>query len=112
ADQHHADTHASLERNGINRIGLAAQSGEGAARVGEGIHTNTEPRYSVAARDSEKTEGQNHRNSNTGRLVGYGSQPSEIGDDHDRDESPKDQDELTLRNEISLAGFVNQFRNL
>ena len=48
-DQHHADAHARLQRNGIDGIRLAAQSGEGGARVGEGVDANTEPRHSVAA---------------------------------------------------------------
>ena len=45
-------------------------------------------------------------------LARYGSQPSEIGDDDDRYEGPKDEDELALGDQVGLAGFVNEFGDL
>ena len=59
ADQHHADAHAGLERNGINRVRLAAQSGKRRARVGKRVHANAEPRHAVTAGDSHQAEQQN-----------------------------------------------------
>ena len=68
ADQHHADAHAGLQRNGVNRIGLAAQAGERCARVGKRVDPDAEPRHAVAARDSNQAEQQNDRQRHCDRL--------------------------------------------
>ena len=56
ADQHHANAHAGLERNGINRIRLAAQSGKCRPRIGKRVHPDAEPRHTVAAGDADQAE--------------------------------------------------------
>ena len=73
ADQHHADTHACLERNGINRIGLAAQSGERRARVRKRVDPDAEPRHAVAARNADQAEEQNDRQGDRDRFPGTGA---------------------------------------
>ena len=112
ADQHHADAHARLERNGINGIGLAAQSGERRARVGKGVDPDAEPRHAVAARDADQAEQQDNRQGDSDRFPGNGSQPSEVRRNDDRDEGPQHQDEFALRDQIGFAGLVNQLGNL
>src|SRR5204863_2439021 len=111
ADQKHADAHTGLERNCINRVGLASETGKRGARVGECIYANAEPGDAVAARNADQTEQQNHRQCQIDWLPGHRPQNSEVGDDDDRNEDPQDHDELALRDEISLAGLVNQFRD-
>src|SRR5205814_7339121 len=53
AHQEHADAHAGFERNRIQREGLAAESGEGSAGVGESIYADTEPGHAIAAENAE-----------------------------------------------------------
>ena len=107
ADQHHADAHAGAQRNLINRIGLAAQPGKRRPRVGEGVHANPEPRHSVASRNSHHAEEQNDRNPH--RLVV--TQHAEVQHDDDGDEDPQQEEEFALRDEVRLAGFVDQLGN-
>ena len=45
------------------------------------------------------------------RLSRHRRQPAEVSRNNDRDESPQQQDEFALRDQIRLAGFVDQFRN-
>ena len=96
-----------MQRDAVNRIGLAAQGSERGARIGKGIDANAEPRDTVTAGDSHETENQNNRQSDRNRL--HGSEPAEVHHDHDGDKNPQNQEELSLREEISFAGFVNQF---
>ena len=70
-DQHHADAHAGLQRNLVDGIRLAAQAGEGGARVGEGVHADAEPRHAVAAGDSDHAEQQNDGQRHRDRLAGH-----------------------------------------
>ncbi len=107
-DQHHADAHAGLQRNGVNRIRLAAQSGKCGARIGVGVDANTEPRHAVAADDTDDAEQKNDRQGNRDRLTGNRRQPSEVSQDDDRDERPQDHQELALGDQVGLAGFVDQ----
>ena len=111
-DQHHADAHARLERDGVDGIRLAAQAGEGGARVGEGVDADAEPRHAVAAGDADDAEQKNDRQSDRDRLAGNRSQPSEVSQDDDRDEDPQDQQELALGDQVGLAGLVDQLGDL
>src|SRR5262249_49623895 len=43
ADQHHADAHAGLQRNVVDRVRLALETGERCARVSEGVDADSEP---------------------------------------------------------------------
>ena len=58
ADQQHADAHAGLERNRVDRVRLALEAGERRARVGVGVHADAEPRHAVAAEDADDAEEQ------------------------------------------------------
>ena len=46
------------------------------------------------------------------RLAGHRLQHAEVHDDDDRDECPQQHQELALRDQIGLAGLVNQFGDL
>ena len=78
ADQHHADAHAGFERNLVDRERLAAQSGEGGARVGEGVDADAEPGHAVAAGDADQAEHQNDGKRDRDGLAGHGREPSEV----------------------------------
>ena len=110
ADQRHADAHARLGRNGVARVRLALQAGEGDARVGEAVHPDAEPGHAVAAQDADHAEAENdeHLADAVLRL----QQHAEVQHDHHRDERPQDRQELALRHQVGLAGFVDQFRHL
>ncbi len=98
------------QRDGIARIRLAAESGERRARVGEGVHANAEPRHAVAAQDAENAKRQNDGQRHAHRVDR--PQPSEVGQDHHRDERPQDHEELALGNHVGLAGLIDQLGNL
>ena len=51
----------ALQRNGVEREGLALEAGEGRARVGEGVDADAEPGHAVAAGDADEAEGQDDR---------------------------------------------------
>ena len=107
-DQQHADAHAGLERDGVGGEGLAAEAREGGARVGEGVHADAEPGDAVAAGDADQAEEQDHDH-----LDGVEVQQEAEVDDHDRaDEELEDQDELALRDQVGLAGLVDQLGDL
>ncbi len=112
ADEHHADAHAGFERGVIDRIGLAAQAGEGGAGVGEGVHANAEPGDAVAAADADQAEEQDDGQGDGDGLAGHGSQHAEIQHDDDGDEEPEKKKELALGNEVGLAGFVDELGNV
>ena len=111
ADEHHADAHAGFERDVINRIRLAAQAGEGGARVGEGIDANAEPRDAVAAGDADEAEEKNNRQRGADGLIRHGSENAEVEDDDDGDEEPEEKEEFALGEEVGFAGFVDQLGN-
>ncbi len=107
-DQHHADAHARLERNSVDGIRLAFEPGERRARVGEGVHANAEPRHTVAASDAHQAEEQNDDDPVHQQMF----QDAEVQHDNDGDKRFKNQDELSLRDQIGFAGFIDQFRDL
>ena len=111
ADQHHADAHAGLQRNLINRVGLAAQPGKRRPRIGKSIYADSEPSHSVTSGDSQQAEQQNDRKRNADGLIGHRGQHTEVQHDDDGDENPQKKQEFALRDEIGFAGFVNQLGN-
>ena len=106
-DQHHANRHAGFERNLINRVRLAGQRSEGRPRIREGVDANSEPRHAVATRDSHQTEGQNDDHPGNFEMP----QKTKIEHDDGGNEGPQQHQELALRDQVSLTGFVNQFRD-
>ncbi len=54
----------------------------------------------------------NDRQSHRDRLAGHRSQPSEVGQNDDRDEGPQDHQEFALSDQIGFAGFVDQVGNV
>jgi hypothetical protein len=102
--EQHADGHAGLERNGVDRIGLALEAGEGGARVGEGVDPDAEPRHAVAAGDADQAEEQDDEHAR-GLEV---EQKPEVQDHDDADEHFEEQDELALGDQVSLARLVDQ----
>ena len=76
ADQQHADAHARLQRNRVNRERLPAQARERRARIGERVDADAEPRHPVAAGDADQAEQQDDRQVTAIGLPGIGvSQP-------------------------------------
>ena len=103
-DQQHADAHAGLQRDVIAGERLAAEGGEGGARVGEGVDAHAEGRDGEAAGDTDHAEQQDDRD-----LVSLESlQEAEIENDDDRDEAFQEHEELALGGEVGLAGLVDQ----
>jgi hypothetical protein len=72
-DEQHADAHAGLAAGWRSREGLAAQRGEGGARVGEGVHADAEPGHAVAAGDAD--EAPQHDDQHDGPRVMCDSTP-------------------------------------
>src|SRR6185436_3703393 len=108
ADEKHADAHSRLQWNRIAGERLAAQAGERGARVGEGVDTNAEPRYTVAAGNTDEAEEENDPHLHRLEL----EQESEIQQDHEADEDYEDQNEYPLGDQIRFAGLVNQLGDL
>ena len=112
ADQHHADTHAGLQRNVVDRVGFAGQTGKRRARIGEGVDPNAEPGHPVAARNSDQAEKKNDGQGDGNRLVRHGRQHAEIKHNDHGNEEPQDQQEFSLGDQVGFAGLVDQFGNL
>src|SRR5262249_6026917 len=89
-------------------IGLAAESGEGGAGVGEGVDANAEPGDTVAAGDTDDAEEKNDGKGERDGLPGYGREPAEVKNDDHGDEDPEQHEEFALRKKVSLAGFVDK----
>src|SRR5579884_650023 len=104
ADQHHADAHARLKWNLINREGFSTKAGEGSARIGKGVDADAEPGDAIASTDPKDAEGQNNAYPNGLKVQKH----AEIHDDDHRNEYPKQEQKLALGDEISLAGFPDQ----
>ena len=107
-DEQHTDGDAGLQRNGVNRIGLAPQRGKGGAAVGQCVDADTEPGHAQRAGDADQREGQDQQHLRHVHLL----DPTEVGNDDDRDERLQDQQELALREHVGLAGLVNQLADL
>ena len=104
ADQHHADAHARLQRNPVNRERFATQPRERRARVRKRVHPNPEPGHPEAARNSQQAERQDDDDPE-GFVV---QQHAEVQHDHHRDERLQQHQEFALRNQVGFAGLVNQ----
>ena len=108
ADEHHADAHARFQRNVVDWVGLAAQAGEGRARVRESVYADAEPGHPEAARDADQAEEQNDAHANGLEL----QQHPKVQDDDHGDEALQQQQEFALRHQVGLAGFIDQFGDL
>src|SRR5450432_1828231 len=108
ADEQHADAHARLERDGVAGIGLAAEAREGRARVRERVDADAEPGDAVAARDADEAEEQDDGHLERLEVA----QDAEVDRDDGADEDLEQEDELALRDEVRLAGLVDELRDL
>ena len=120
ADEQHADAHAGAERNRVDRERASLEPGERRARVGERVHADAEPGDAVAAGDADQAEEQDDGDlewrktvhEGAGHRVNVRGKPAEVDGADDADEDPQDQDELALRDQVGLAGLVNQLGDL
>ena len=80
ADQQHADAHAGLKRNRVDRKGLAFQTRERGARIRKRVDANSKPRHAITAGDADQTEKQNHRHGERHRMTRHRPQHSEVRD--------------------------------
>ncbi len=96
----------------VDRVRLAAQAGEGGARIGEGVDANAEPRDAIAAGDTDEAKGENDGQRDGDGLSGDWREDAEVEDDNDGDEEPENDEEFALGDEVSLAGFVDQLRDV
>ena len=56
ANQQRADADAGLQRNRINREGLAAQARKRRSRIRVSVNADAEPRHAITARDANQAE--------------------------------------------------------
>ena len=96
------------QRNVIDRVRLAAQAGEGRARIGEGVHANAEPGHAVAAADADQAEQQNDRQRHAMDLPGTGDSTPKYSTITMAMNTHRKHQEFALRDQIGLAGFVDQ----
>ncbi len=108
ADEHHADAHAGIQRNFVDRIGLAAETGKGGARIGKRVYANAEPGHAIAAGNSQHAEEENDEDAKRVHV----QQHAEIEHDDHGDEALQQQQELALGDQIGFAGFIDQLGNL
>ena len=110
ADQQHADAHAGLERNRIAGVRLPAQTGKCRSRIGKRVNADAEPGNAEAARNADQAERENNQylrpRQTKSRAVR--SQEPKIKYDNRAYEGFEDQQKLALRQQISLAGFVDK----
>ena len=104
ADEQHADAHARLERNGVDRVGLAFQAGKGRSRVRERVDADAEPGDAVAAGNADEAEEQDDGDPERPEV----QQRAEVERDDRADEQLEQQDELALRDQVRLARLVDQ----
>src|SRR5581483_1693485 len=79
---------------------------------GKSVYPNAEPRNPVASGDTHDAKGKNDRQRYAYRLVRYRGKDAEVEDDDDGNEAPQEDEKLSLRDQIRLAGLVNEFRDL
>src|SRR5207302_10343970 len=103
-DQEHADAHAGLQGNVVTRIGLAGQAGERGARIGKSVHAHAEGGHGETAGNPDHAEEQDDED-----LVSlHAFQKTEVEDDDHGNENFQNHQELALRGQVGLAGFVDQ----
>src|SRR5580704_4932400 len=88
---------------------FAGQGCESGAGIGEGVYANAEPGYAVTAGDADEAEQENDGEGEGDGFAGDGLEPAEIQSDDYGDEYPQEQDELSLRDQVSFAGLVDEF---
>ncbi len=96
------------ERNRVAGIRLAAQRGERRARVRERVDADAEPGDAVAAGDADQAEDENDDDLVDREVL----QHAEVQRDDRADEDLENEDELALRDQIRLAGLVDQLGDL
>ena len=111
-DEHHADAHARLERDGVGGERLALERRERRARVRERVHADAEPRDEAAARDADEAEREDDEDLRGLALGEVVLREAEVVEDHGSDEELEDHDELDLRDEVRLAGLVDELADL
>ena len=85
--------------------GLAAQGGEGGARVGEGVDAHAEGGDHEAAGDADHAEREDDQD-----LVELETEKeSEVENDDDGDQGFQNAKEFSLGGEVGLAGLVDEF---
>ena len=94
-----------FERNLINRKRFAGQRSEGGARVGEGVYANAEPGHAVAAADPDQAEPENDGHAHGFHVL----EDAKIKQNDDGNEGPQQKDEAALRDQVGLAGLVDEF---
>src|SRR5207244_9562451 len=107
-DQQHADAHAGLQRNRVNRVGLALQAGKRRARVGVGVDADTEPSDAVATADTDQAESQDHQHARGAHLL----QHAEVQHHDGADQHLQHQDEFALLEQVRLAGLPDDLRDV
>ncbi len=100
-------------------VGLARETGEGGAGIGERIHADAEPGHAVAARDTHETEEQDHGDfdariaaDQVARRIDRGREHAEVDPDDRPDEDPQDQQKLALGDQVGLARLIDQLGDL
>src|SRR4029077_4240681 len=108
ADEHHADAHASIQRNFIDGIRLAAEAGKGRAGIGKCVYADAEPGHAIAAGNSQDAEQENHHHAEGVHM----QQHAEVEHDDHGDEGLEQDQKLALRDQIGFAGVIDQLGNL
>ncbi len=85
ADEQHADAHAGLERDRVDRVGLAPEARERRARVRERVHADAEERDRAAARDADDAEDEDEGDDADGLALEH----AVVDDDDGADEEPR-----------------------
>ncbi len=98
----------ALMRDGVKLEGLAAQAGEGGAGVGEGVDADAEPGHPVAPGDTDEAEQKDDDHADRGEM----QQDAVVENDDRADENLENEEELALRDQIGLAGLVDQLGDL
>jgi hypothetical protein len=103
ADQQHADAHARLERDLVDRERLALERGERRAAVRERVHADAEPRHAVRAEDAQHREREDGEHADGVQVL----QEAEVVDDAGADEELEHHEQLALLQEVGLARLVD-----
>ena len=108
ADKSHSDAHPRLEGDGGERKWLTGEARERRPGVRLRVDANPEPRDTVAPRDPDKAEGEDHRHAK--RLEAEEDAEVEQYDDPDKD--LEDEEKLPLSDEIGLARLPDELGDL
>ena len=107
-DEQHANGHARRGRNGVDRERFPCQTCERRPGVRERVDADAEPRHAVAAQDADDGEQYDDGDAEHREI----HQELEVHHHDDRDEGPQDGQELALGDEVGLARFVDEVRDV